>query len=135
MDEFPNGTNAIVAVLAYTGGHGRRRVLPPANRVFPLTLFCSLAFGRLAQLSTPPSWHRILLAVCLLLDHTSCGTQLRFTCPLGIGPTPPCPALPLPAGYDMEDAMILNRASVERGFAHAYLYKTEQIDLREERGK
>ncbi|KAL4423560.1 hypothetical protein ABPG77_004600, partial [Micractinium sp. CCAP 211/92] len=56
MDEFPNGTNAIVAVLAYTG-------------------------------------------------------------------------------YDMEDAMILNKSSVERGFAHAYLYKTEQIDLREERGK
>ncbi|PSC76790.1 DNA-directed RNA polymerase I subunit 2 isoform X1 [Micractinium conductrix] len=56
MDEFPNGTNAIVAVLAYTG-------------------------------------------------------------------------------YDMEDAMILNKSSVERGFAHAYLYKNEQIDLREERGR
>ena len=41
----------------------------------------------------------------------------------------------LPAGYDMEDAMILNKSSVERGFAHAYLYKTEQIDLREDRGK
>lgn len=27
-------------------------------------------------------------------------------------------------GYDMEDAMILNRASVDRGFAHATLYKT-----------
>lgn len=55
MDEFPNGTNAVVAVLAYTG-------------------------------------------------------------------------------YDMEDAMILNKSSVERGFAHAYLYKTETINLREERG-
>lgn len=39
------------------------------------------------------------------------------------------------AGYDMEDAMILNKSSVERGFAHAYLYKTEQVDLREDRGK
>lgn len=56
MDEFPNGTNAVVAVLAYTG-------------------------------------------------------------------------------YDMEDAMILNKSSVDRGFAHAYLYKTETIDLREDRGK
>ena len=55
MDEFPNGTNAIVAVIAYTG-------------------------------------------------------------------------------YDMEDAMILNKSSVERGFAHASLYKTETINLREEKG-
>ena len=55
MDEFPNGTNAIVAVLAYTG-------------------------------------------------------------------------------YDMEDAMILNKSSVERGFAHASIYKTETLNLREEKG-
>lgn len=39
------------------------------------------------------------------------------------------------AGYDMEDAMILNKSSVERGFAHASIYKTETIDLREERGR
>ncbi|GFR47172.1 hypothetical protein Agub_g8865 [Astrephomene gubernaculifera] len=55
MDEFPNGTNAIVAVLAYTG-------------------------------------------------------------------------------YDMEDAMILNKSSMERGLCHASLYKTETVNLREERG-
>jgi DNA-directed RNA polymerase I subunit RPA2 len=36
-------------------------------------------------------------------------------------------------GYDMEDAMILNKSAVERGFAHASIYKTETIDLREER--
>mmetsp|Transcript_29470 Transcript_29470/g.65271 ORF Transcript_29470/g.65271 Transcript_29470/m.65271 type:complete len:527 (+) Transcript_29470:3-1583(+) len=54
MDEYPNGTNAVVAVLAYTG-------------------------------------------------------------------------------YDMEDAMILNKSSMERGLAHASLHKTEMIDLREER--
>lgn len=56
MDEYPNGTNAVVAVLAYTG-------------------------------------------------------------------------------YDMEDAMILNKSTVERGFAHAYLYKTEMVNLREEKGR
>ncbi len=28
-------------------------------------------------------------------------------------------------GYDMEDAMILNNASYERGFAHASIYKSE----------
>ncbi len=38
-------------------------------------------------------------------------------------------------GYDMEDAMILNKSSVERGFAHATLYKTETINLRDERGR
>lgn len=37
-------------------------------------------------------------------------------------------------GYDMEDAMILNKSSVERGLAHASVYKTETVDLREERG-
>ena len=28
-------------------------------------------------------------------------------------------------GYDMEDAMILNKASVERGLVHASVYKSE----------
>jgi len=37
------------------------------------------------------------------------------------------------AGYDMEDAMILNKSSVDRGLAHASMYKTETVDLREER--
>ncbi|VDP28873.1 unnamed protein product, partial [Soboliphyme baturini] len=32
-------------------------------------------------------------------------------------------------GYDMEDAMIINKASFERGFAHACIYKTERIQL------
>lgn len=30
----------------------------------------------------------------------------------------------------MEDAMILNKSSVDRGFAHASVYKTEAIDLK-----
>ncbi|XP_069811491.1 DNA-directed RNA polymerase I subunit RPA2 [Dendropsophus ebraccatus] len=34
-------------------------------------------------------------------------------------------------GYDMEDAMILNKSSWERGFAHGSVYKTEFIDLSE----
>jgi DNA-directed RNA polymerase I subunit RPA2 len=32
-------------------------------------------------------------------------------------------------GYDMEDAMILSKASVERGFANGNIYKCELIDL------
>uniref|UniRef100_A0A8D0HDK0 DNA-directed RNA polymerase subunit beta n=1 Tax=Sphenodon punctatus TaxID=8508 RepID=A0A8D0HDK0_SPHPU len=33
------------------------------------------------------------------------------------------------SGYDMEDAMIVSKASWERGFAHGSVYKTETIDL------
>lgn len=32
-------------------------------------------------------------------------------------------------GYDMEDAMILNKSAHERGFGMAYIYKTECVDL------
>ncbi|KAG8444046.1 hypothetical protein GDO86_009295 [Hymenochirus boettgeri] len=32
-------------------------------------------------------------------------------------------------GYDMEDAMILNKSSWERGFAHGSVYKTDHVDL------
>ena len=35
----------------------------------------------------------------------------------------------------MEEAMILNKSAVERGLAHATLYKTEALDLHEERGE
>lgn len=34
-------------------------------------------------------------------------------------------------GYDMEDAMIINKSSYERGFAHGTLYKTEVIELKD----
>jgi DNA-directed RNA polymerase I subunit RPA2 len=35
-------------------------------------------------------------------------------------------------GFDMEDAMILNKCSYERGFGHASVYKTIDVDLQEE---
>jgi len=34
-------------------------------------------------------------------------------------------------GFDMEDAMILNKSSYERGFGHASVYKTMTVDLRD----
>ncbi|GAB2280980.1 DNA-directed RNA polymerase I subunit RPA2 [Dionaea muscipula] len=37
-------------------------------------------------------------------------------------------------GYDMEDAMILNKSSVERGMCHAQIYKTENVDLTLDKG-
>jgi len=35
-------------------------------------------------------------------------------------------------GFDMEDAMILNKSSYERGFAHASVYKNIKVDLGDE---
>jgi DNA-directed RNA polymerase I subunit RPA2 len=35
-------------------------------------------------------------------------------------------------GYDMEDAMIINKAAYERGFGHGCVYKTHTYDLEEE---
>ncbi|CAF0990420.1 unnamed protein product [Rotaria sordida] len=34
-------------------------------------------------------------------------------------------------GYDMEDAMVINKSSIERGFAHGAIYASEMIDLQE----
>lgn len=38
-------------------------------------------------------------------------------------------------GYDMEDAMIINKSSFQRGFGHGSVYKTAVIDLDEEEKK
>jgi hypothetical protein len=37
-------------------------------------------------------------------------------------------------GYDMEDAMILNKSSYERGFGHGSVYKSFSYDLNEQSG-
>lgn len=34
-------------------------------------------------------------------------------------------------GYDMEDAMILNKSAYERGFGHGSVYKSFKHDLNE----
>lgn len=34
-------------------------------------------------------------------------------------------------GYDMDDAMIINKSAHERGFGHGTIYKTEKVDLTE----
>ncbi|KAL0700208.1 hypothetical protein Bca4012_056330 [Brassica carinata] len=38
-------------------------------------------------------------------------------------------------GFDMEDAMILNKSSVERGMCHGQIYQTEAIDLSDPRSR
>ena len=37
-------------------------------------------------------------------------------------------------GYDMEDGMIINKSSYERGFGHGTLYKMCEADLRIKKG-
>lgn len=37
-------------------------------------------------------------------------------------------------GYDMEDAMILNKSAHERGFTYGTVYKSEIVDLKDVRG-
>jgi DNA-directed RNA polymerase I subunit RPA2 len=37
-------------------------------------------------------------------------------------------------GYDMEDAMILNKSSHERGFGYGTIYKSHVVDLKDVRG-
>ncbi|XP_059638695.1 DNA-directed RNA polymerase I subunit 2 isoform X2 [Cornus florida] len=39
------------------------------------------------------------------------------------------------SGYDMEDAMVLNKSSVDRGLCRGHIYQTEAIDLVERIGK
>ena len=36
-------------------------------------------------------------------------------------------------GYDMDDAMIINKSALERGFQHGTIYKTKQITLKEDK--
>ncbi|XP_057807628.1 DNA-directed RNA polymerase I subunit 2 [Salvia miltiorrhiza] len=50
-------------------------------------------------------------------------------CPLG---TNAIVAVLAYSGYDMEDAMVLNKSSVERGMCRGYIYQTETIDLAEQ---
>jgi DNA-directed RNA polymerase I subunit RPA2 len=38
-------------------------------------------------------------------------------------------------GYDMEDAMILNKSVHERGFGYGTVYKSQIVDLKETRGQ
>ena len=133
MDEFPNGANMIVAVLAYTGISPLKSLSKPqhphslaaANLQHTLqrpqgNLRLALFSNALAYFSpsilpnsaTPMimSWHVLILC---------CSANTVTTV----------------AGYDMEDAMILNKSAVERGLAHGTVIKSETVDLRDDKGR
>ena len=84
LDDYPLGTNAIVAVISYT-------------------VSALLCCGTVVLLS-------------IILSHVFCFSgRLYYVLPWQY----------CFQGYDMEDAMILNKGSVERGFKHATVYKSE----------
>ncbi|XP_068183212.1 DNA-directed RNA polymerase I subunit RPA2 [Antennarius striatus] len=84
---------------------------------FPLHSFMDRSDNKLYRLQTPQS----ALVRPYMYDHYHLDNY-----PSG---TNAIVAVISYTGYDMEDAMIINKASWERGFAHGSIYKTELIDL------
>ena len=67
-------------------------------------------------------------AVVAVLAHTGCARDTPRGC------RRPRRAERKRRRYDMEDAMIINKSALDRGFAHGSLIKTETVDLSERRG-
>uniref|UniRef100_A0A8C7QA41 DNA-directed RNA polymerase subunit beta n=1 Tax=Oncorhynchus mykiss TaxID=8022 RepID=A0A8C7QA41_ONCMY len=86
---------------------------------FPLHSFQDRSDNKLYRLQTPQS----PLVRPVMYDHYNMDNY-----PIG---TNAIVAVISYTGYDMEDAMILNKSSWERGFAHGCVYKTELVDLAE----
>ncbi|XP_053477690.1 DNA-directed RNA polymerase I subunit RPA2 [Ictalurus furcatus] len=86
---------------------------------FPLHAYQDRSDNKLYRLQTPQS----PLVRPLMYDHYNIDNY-----PIG---TNAIVAVISYTGYDMEDAMIVNKSSWERGFAHGSVYKTEIVDLSE----
>ncbi|XP_067277472.1 DNA-directed RNA polymerase I subunit RPA2 [Pseudorasbora parva] len=86
---------------------------------FPLHSYKERADNKLYRLQTPQS----PLVRPAMYDHYNMDNY-----PIG---TNAIVAVISYSGYDMEDAMIVNKSSWERGFAHGFIYKSELIDLTE----
>uniref|UniRef100_A0A8D0CRW2 DNA-directed RNA polymerase subunit beta n=1 Tax=Sander lucioperca TaxID=283035 RepID=A0A8D0CRW2_SANLU len=86
---------------------------------FPLHSFMDRSDNKLYRLQTPQS----PLVRPYMYDHYNLDNY-----PSG---TNAIVAVISYTGYDMEDAMIVNKSSWERGFAHGSIYKTELVDLAE----
>ncbi|XP_066552524.1 DNA-directed RNA polymerase I subunit RPA2 [Amia ocellicauda] len=84
---------------------------------FPLHSYQERSDNKLYRLQTPQS----PLVRPLMYDHYDIDNY-----PIG---TNAVVAVISYTGYDMEDAMIVNKSSWERGFAHGCVYKTELVDL------
>uniref|UniRef100_A0A673BFY2 DNA-directed RNA polymerase subunit beta n=1 Tax=Sphaeramia orbicularis TaxID=375764 RepID=A0A673BFY2_9TELE len=86
---------------------------------FPLHSFMDRSDNKLYRLQTPQS----ALVRPYMYDHYNLDNY-----PSG---TNAIVAVISYTGYDMEDAMIVNKSSWERGFAHGCIYKTVLVDLAE----
>ncbi|KAG5266530.1 hypothetical protein AALO_G00233170 [Alosa alosa] len=86
---------------------------------FPLHSFKERSDNKLYRLQTPQS----PLVRPVMYDHYNMDNY-----PIG---TNAIVAVISYTGYDMEDAMIVNKSSWERGFAYGCVYKTELVDLTE----
>uniref|UniRef100_A0A3Q3J2Z8 DNA-directed RNA polymerase subunit beta n=1 Tax=Monopterus albus TaxID=43700 RepID=A0A3Q3J2Z8_MONAL len=84
---------------------------------FPLHSFTDRSDNKLYRLQTPQS----PLVRPYMYDHYNLDNY-----PSG---TNAIVAVISYTGYDMEDAMIVNKSSWERGFTHGCIYKTELVDL------
>uniref|UniRef100_A0AAQ5YB35 DNA-directed RNA polymerase subunit beta n=1 Tax=Amphiprion ocellaris TaxID=80972 RepID=A0AAQ5YB35_AMPOC len=84
---------------------------------FPLHSFMDRSDNKLYRLQTPQS----PLVRPYMYDHYNLDNY-----PSG---TNAIVAVISYTGYDMEDAMIVNKSSWDRGFAHGSIYKTELVDL------
>ncbi|XP_062979996.1 DNA-directed RNA polymerase I subunit RPA2 [Elgaria multicarinata webbii] len=122
---FPHGMLSVVASFIPFSDHNQS----PRNMYqcqmgkqtmgFPLLTFPYRSDDKLYRLQTPQS----PLVRPSMYDHYGIDSY-----PIG---TNAVVAVISYSGYDMEDAMILNKSSWERGFGHGSIYKTERIDLAE----
>ncbi|THU70277.1 hypothetical protein C4D60_Mb08t23320 [Musa balbisiana] len=110
MDEFPTGTNAIVAVLAYTGYDMEDAMILNKSSVDR-----GLCRGHIYQTPQSPIVRTASYSK-YCMDEFPTGTNAIV-------------AVLAYTGYDMEDAMILNKSSVDRGLCRGHIYQTESIDL------
>ncbi|CAI5957947.1 unnamed protein product [Closterium sp. NIES-65] len=105
MDHYPTGANAVVAVLAYTGtaaydDYAMDHYPTGANAVVAVLAYTE--YVGVLQGGWVSEW--------------AAARQRMMTMPR------------INTRYDMEDAMIINKSSMERGFGHGYIYKNEVIE-------
>lgn len=116
--EAVDGNTLDSAESSYGQQDGQFRLPPPLPRRFKLTLLFSSQY-RLQTGQTPivrPDLHNKYGMDLFPNGMNAVVAVISYT------------------GYDMEDAMILNKSAHERGFGYGTVYKSSIIDLQETRG-
>ncbi|KAI7805723.1 DNA-directed RNA polymerase I subunit RPA2 [Triplophysa rosa] len=122
---FPHSMLSVVAALIPFPDHNQsprnmyQCQMSKQTMGFPLHSYQDRSDNKLYRLQTPQS----PLVRPVMYDHYNMDNY-----PIG---TNAIVAVISYTGYDMEDAMIVNKSSWERGFAHGSVYKTELVDLSE----